>query len=55
MGSVYKLPERRVDDSYHNWRVPSKWRGEYKGVQGGSSKGQKKANGSAPCICHIYM
>ncbi len=23
-GSVYKQPEREVDDSYHNWRVPSK-------------------------------
>jgi hypothetical protein len=24
MGSVYKQPEREVDDSCHNWRVPSK-------------------------------
>jgi hypothetical protein len=23
-GSVYKQPERKVDDSYHIWRVPSK-------------------------------
>jgi hypothetical protein len=23
-GSVYKQPEREVDNSYHNWRVPSK-------------------------------
>jgi hypothetical protein len=23
-GSVYKQPEREVDDSCHNWRVPSK-------------------------------
>ncbi len=23
-GSVYKQPEREVDDSFHNWRVPSK-------------------------------
>jgi hypothetical protein len=23
-GAVYKQPEREVDDSYHNWRVPSK-------------------------------
>ncbi len=24
MGSVYKQPEREVDDSCHSWRVPSK-------------------------------
>ncbi len=23
-GSVYKQPEREVDDSCHSWRVPSK-------------------------------
>ncbi len=37
MGSVYKQPERKVNDSYHNWRVPSKWKGTQKGGKG--SKG----------------
>jgi hypothetical protein len=23
-GAVYKQPGNKVDDSYHNWRVPSK-------------------------------
>ncbi len=47
IGSVYKQPETEVDDSCHNWRVPSKWKG-YKGEQGGISKGSKGKN--APCI-----
>ena len=37
IGSVYKQPETEVDDSYHSWRVPSKW----KRVQRGASKGSK--------------
>ncbi len=37
IGSVYKQPETEVDDSYHSWRVPSKW----KRVQRGASKGNK--------------
>ncbi len=43
MGSVYKLPEREVDDSCHNWREPSKWS---KGTKGS----QRGARGNAPCI-----
>jgi hypothetical protein len=43
IGSVYKQPETEVDDSYHSWRVPSKW----KRVQREASKGSKK---KAPCI-----
>jgi hypothetical protein len=31
-GSVYKQPEREVDDTYHNWRVPSKWKGIQRGT-----------------------
>jgi hypothetical protein len=53
-GSVYKQPEREVDDSYHNWRVPSKWKGvqrEHKRVQGDNSKGQEKQVG----MRHVYM
>jgi hypothetical protein len=40
-GSVYKQPEREVDDSCHNWREPSKWNGDTKGRQRGASKGSK--------------
>ncbi len=25
-GSVYEQPGTEVDDSCHNWRVPSKWK-----------------------------
>ncbi len=41
MRSVYKQPEREVDNSCHNWRVPSKWKGDTKGRQRGVSKGSK--------------
>jgi hypothetical protein len=51
MGSVYKQPETEVDDSCHNWRVPSKWK-EYKGEQGESARGAKE---NAPCIYVIVM
>ncbi len=44
MGSVYKQPEREVDGSYHNWRVPSKWKGTQRGGKG------ELARGIAPCI-----
>jgi hypothetical protein len=47
MGSVYKQPEREVDDSYHNWRVPSKWKGTQRGGKGELARG---ARGIAPCI-----
>jgi hypothetical protein len=41
-GSVYKQPEREVDDSYHNWRVQVSgrgYKGGHEGVQGDNSKG----------------
>ncbi len=40
-GSVYKQPEREVDNSCHNWREPSKWNRGTKGRQGGARKGSK--------------
>ncbi len=51
MGSVYKQPEREVDDSCHNWREPSKWKGNTKGRQRGTSKGSKGSNGN----CAMYI
>jgi hypothetical protein len=49
--SVYEQPEREVDDSCHNWREPSKWSGDTKGIQRGD-KGEpaRGARGNAPCI-----
>ncbi len=34
IGSVYKQPETEVDDSFHSWRVPSKWKGLQRGSKG---------------------
>jgi hypothetical protein len=31
IGSVYKQPEKREDDSCHSWRAPSKWERDTKG------------------------
>jgi hypothetical protein len=41
MGSVYKQPEKREDDSCHSWRAPSKWKRGTKGSKKGNSKGSK--------------
>ena len=49
-GSVYKQPEREVDDSCHNWREPSKWKGTQRGDKGELAKGARGARGTAPCI-----
>ncbi len=46
-GSVYKQPEREVDDSCHNWREPSKWKGKQRGGKGELARGVR---GAAPCI-----
>jgi hypothetical protein len=51
MGSVYKHPEREVDDSCHNWRVPSKWKGAQRGGKGELSKGSKGSKGN----CAMYI
>ena len=60
MGSVYKQPEREVDDSCHNWREPSKWKGTQRGRKGELTRGDK-SKGNAPCIvvhcncAHIHI
>ncbi len=51
-GSVYKQPEREVDDSYHNWRGQVSrggCKGNTKGCKGTTARG-RKANRNAPCI-----
>jgi hypothetical protein len=53
-GSVYKQPEREVDDSYHNWRVPSKWKGIQRGTQRGA-RGQQQGAGKANGKRHVYV
>jgi hypothetical protein len=42
-----------VDDSCHNWRVPSKWKG-YKGEQGESARGAKEKCAMYTCNCNVY-
>ncbi len=49
-GSVYKQPEREVDDSCHNWREPSKWKGTQSGDKGELAGGARGVRGVAPCI-----
>ncbi len=56
MGSVYKQPEREVDDSYHNWRVPSKWNGtqrEHEGTQGEAKENQQGEKSKGKCAMYI--
>jgi hypothetical protein len=55
MGSVYKQPEREVDDSCHNWREPSRWKGIQRGDKGGLARGARGAMGIAPCIYVTVM
>jgi hypothetical protein len=54
IGSVYKQPEKREDDSCHNWRAPSKWKRGTKGSREENSKGSKgelkKGKRITPCI-----
>jgi hypothetical protein len=50
-GSVYKQPEREVDNSCHNWREPSKWNRGTKGRQGETRKGSKGS--CALCIVNV--
>ncbi len=46
-GSVYKQPEREVDDSCHIWREPSKLKGTQRGDKRELAGG---ARGFVPCI-----
>jgi hypothetical protein len=55
MGSVYKQPEREEDDSCHNWREPSKWKGTQRGGKGGLAERARGARGIAPCIYVTVM
>ncbi len=53
IGSVYKQPEMEVDDSCHNWRVPSKWKGNKGESAGENSKGSK--GNCAMYICNYIV
>ncbi len=54
IGSVYKQPEKREDDSCHSWRAPSKWKRGTKGSKKGTARGTrgslKEGKESTPCI-----
>ncbi len=61
MGSVYKQPEKREDDSCHSWRAQVSGKGykgvkeEWQGEQGEIEEGVKETR---PCIyvnCNLYM
>ena len=41
IGSVYKQPEKREDDSCHSWRAPSKWERGTKGSKEGTARGAR--------------
>jgi hypothetical protein len=51
VGSVYKQPEREVDDSCHNWREPSKWSEDAKGIQRGDKGEPRGSKGK----CAMYI
>jgi hypothetical protein len=55
MGSVYKQPEREVDNSCRNWREPSKWKGTQRGDKGELAEGARGARGIVPCIYVTVM
>jgi hypothetical protein len=54
IGSVYKQPEKREDDSCHIWRAPSKWKRGTKGSKRGNNKGSKgklkRGQATTPCM-----
>ena len=53
IGSVYKQPETEVDDSCHNWSVPSKWKGVQKGARG-TARGAREKSAMYICNCNVY-
>ncbi len=55
IGSVYKQPEKREDDSCHSWRVPSKWKGVQKGVKGDGEGSKGKLGRGQRKPRHVYM
>jgi hypothetical protein len=55
IGSVYKQPEKREDDSCHSWRVPSKWKGVQRGVKGGQQGEQKETGKEQRKPRRVYM
>ena len=54
IGSVYKQPETKEDDSCHSWRVPSKWKGEQRGAKG-IAKGARGFRGGSKGKCAMYI
>ncbi len=54
IGSVYKQPEKREDDSCHSWMAPSKWKMGIKGSKEGTARGArgnwKGGKETTPCI-----
>ncbi len=59
IGSVYKQPEKREDDSCHSWRAPSKWKGVQRGVkegrQGEQGDWEEGERNHAMYICNCNM
>jgi hypothetical protein len=53
MGSVYKQPEREVDDFCHNWRVASKWKGTQRGDKGELARGARGNCAMYICNCDV--
>ncbi len=41
IGSVYKQPGKREDDSCHSWRAPSKWKRGTKGSREEKQQGEQ--------------
>ncbi len=55
IGSVYKQPEKREDDSCHSWRAPSKWNKGTKGSKEEQQGEQGEAEKRAKNPRHVYM
>jgi hypothetical protein len=54
IGSVYKQPEKREDDSCHSWRRQVSGKGVQRGVKEGTARGArgslKESKVKTPCI-----